>query len=83
MEIFELLETLEDIIERSRNVPFSSKGLVDKEEMLVMESEYYMESDKIHIFPFISYTLSGEPIVEFYIWDCMLYPKVCKRFVIC
>ena len=33
MEIFELLETLEDIIEKSRNVPFSSKGIVDKEEI--------------------------------------------------
>ena len=34
MEIFELLESLEDILERSRNVPFSSKGIVDKDEML-------------------------------------------------
>ena len=34
MEIFTLLETLEDILERSRNVPFSTKGIVDKEEIL-------------------------------------------------
>lgn len=34
MEIFTLLETLEDIIENSRNVPFSAKGIVDKEELL-------------------------------------------------
>ena len=39
MEIFELLENLEDIIERSRNVPFSSKGIVDKEEMLDLIKE--------------------------------------------
>ena len=39
MEIFELLETLEDIIEKSRNVPFSSKGIVDKEEMLDLIKE--------------------------------------------
>ena len=34
MEIFTLLETLEDILEKSRNVPFSSKCIVDKEEVL-------------------------------------------------
>ena len=34
MEIFELLESLEDILERSRNLPFSSKGVVDKDEIL-------------------------------------------------
>ncbi len=39
MEIFELLETLEDIIEKSRNVPFSSKGIIDKEEMLDLIKE--------------------------------------------
>ena len=33
MEIFTLLETLEDLLENSRSLPFSSKGLVDKEEM--------------------------------------------------
>ena len=30
MEIFTLLETLEDIMEKSRNVPFSNKCIVDK-----------------------------------------------------
>ena len=39
MEIFTLLETLEDILENSRNVPFSSKGIVDKEEMLDLIKE--------------------------------------------
>ena len=34
MEIFTLLETLEEILENSRSVPFSNKGIVDKEEML-------------------------------------------------
>ena len=34
MEIFTLLETLEDLLERGRNVPFSAKIIVDKEEML-------------------------------------------------
>ena len=34
MEIFTLLETLEDILERSKTIPFTHKGLVDKTEML-------------------------------------------------
>ncbi len=34
MEIFTLLETLEDIMEKSRSVPFSNKCIVDKEEIL-------------------------------------------------
>ena len=34
MEIFTLLETLEDMLEKSRGVPFSSKCIVDKEEIL-------------------------------------------------
>ena len=34
MEIFTLLETLEDMLEKSRAVPFSSKCIVDKEEIL-------------------------------------------------
>ena len=34
MEIFTLLETLEDILERSKSVPFTEKAIVDKEEVL-------------------------------------------------
>ncbi len=34
MEIFTLLETLEDMLEKSRTVPFSGKCIVDKEEIL-------------------------------------------------
>ena len=34
MEIFTLLETLEDILEKSRAIPFSSKSIVEKDEML-------------------------------------------------
>ena len=39
MEIFELLETLEDIIEKSRNIPFSGKCIVNKEEILDIVKE--------------------------------------------
>lgn len=39
MEIFTYLEELEDILERSKTVPFSSKSVVDKEEILEIIKE--------------------------------------------
>lgn len=39
MEIFTLLETLEDIMERSKSLPFTEKGIVDKEEVLEIIKE--------------------------------------------
>ena len=39
MEIFTLLENIEDILEKSKGVPFSNKVLVDKEEVLEIISE--------------------------------------------
>ena len=34
MEIFTLLETLEDILEKSRTLPFTDKSIVEKEQIL-------------------------------------------------
>lgn len=39
MEIFTLLETLEDILERSKSIPFSGKSMVEKEELLEIIQE--------------------------------------------
>lgn len=39
MEIFTLLETLEDILERSKNLPFSAKVIVDRNEILDLIKE--------------------------------------------
>ncbi len=39
MEIFTLLEELEDILENSKTVPFSGKSVVDKEEILEIIKE--------------------------------------------
>ena len=39
MEIFTLLENIEDILEKSKGVPFSNKVLVDKEEILEIISK--------------------------------------------
>lgn len=39
MEIFTLLETLEDILERGKSVPFTTKTIVDKDELLEIIKE--------------------------------------------
>ena len=39
MEIFTLLETLEDILDNSRGIPFSQKSIVDKGEILEVIKE--------------------------------------------
>ena len=39
MEIFTLLETLEEMLENSKSIPFSNKGIIDKEEMLEIIKE--------------------------------------------
>ena len=39
MEIFTLLDTLEDLLENGRGLPFSAKVIVDKEEMLDLIKE--------------------------------------------
>lgn len=39
MEILSILETLEDLVEKSMSVPFSGKCLVDKEEILEIVKE--------------------------------------------
>lgn len=39
MEIFTILEVIEDMLEKSKGVPFSNKVLVDKEEILEQISE--------------------------------------------
>ena len=39
MEIFTILESIEDILEKSKGVPFSNKVIVDKEEILEQISD--------------------------------------------
>ena len=50
MEIFTLLENLEDILDNSRGLPFSQKSIVDKgeiiecgtpEELMALKGKYY------------------------------------------
>lgn len=62
---------------------YTSYPLVDEMDMMFMETEHFSESDKVHIFPYVSCTDNGHPYVELYVWDCMLYPSVFKRYLIC
>ena len=39
MEIFNLLETIEDMLENSKTLPFTSKAVLDKDELLVIIKE--------------------------------------------
>ena len=39
MEIFTLLETLEDILEKSKKLPFTERSVIDKEEFLEIIKE--------------------------------------------
>ena len=43
MEIFTLLETLEDILEESKGVPFSNKAIVDRDEILDIIKEIVLK----------------------------------------
>ena len=45
MEIFTLLETLEDMLEKSRTVPFSGKCITDKEEILAKQIINFIKNE--------------------------------------
>ena len=46
MEIFTLLETLEDLLETSRGVPFSTKVIINKEDVLDLIKEIRLKYAK-------------------------------------
>lgn len=56
---------------------------IDDLEMMSMENSFILESDKVYISPYVSHLKQGIPFVEVYVWDYMLYPAMCKRFIIC
>ena len=45
MEIFTLLETLEDILEKSKTVPFTDKSIVSKNEILDIIKEIRLKKN--------------------------------------
>ena len=60
MEIFTLLDELEDILDRSRNLPFSAKTVVNKEEILDLLKEIFksfcFKQEHIEVLKFSSVT---------------------------
>ena len=47
MEIFTLLETIEDMLENSKEVPFTHKAIIDKEEVLDIIKEIRLKQAKV------------------------------------
>ena len=48
-----------------------------------MEADYSEDTSVVHIYPFVRIPDDREPFMDFYIWDCMLYPESYARYVIC
>ncbi len=65
------------------DLKYSEFPEIDDWEMIAMENSFILESDKVYIFPYVSHLNQGIPFVEVYVWDYILYPAMCKRFVIC
>ena len=57
--------------------------LADEEEFIVMEDDFLHDEERVHIDIYLSRNTAGRDYVDVYVWDCMLYPKAYKRFVIC
>lgn len=62
---------------------YSEFPRVDDWKMISMENSFVSESDKVNIFLYVSHLNKDIPFVDMYVWDYMLYPVICKRFVIC
>lgn len=54
---------------------------VSEDDFAMMETVFYSQGDRVYIFPYV--VEAEEPYILVYIWDCMLYPEVYKRFIIC
>ena len=55
MEIFTLLETIENLLENSKRLPFSNKNVVDKDEILnvvreIKKENILLKNQKIELF---------------------------------
>lgn len=55
---------------------------IDDITFMGMESDFINESSKFHLHAF--YRLDSEKrwYIDMYIWDCMLYPDICRRIII-
>ena len=56
---------------------------VSEDVFYMMEQGFYDDTSVAHLFPFVAVNGLGEPYIDIYIWDVMLYPCTYRRFVIC
>ena len=56
---------------------------VSEDVFYIMEQGFYDDTSVAHLFPFVAVNGLGEPYIDIYIWDVMLYPCTYRRFIIC
>lgn len=74
------LKDFERILFRCSEEDVSKYPQASQEEILQMESDFINNSDSICIYPFVRKPEGGNPYVEIYIWDIMLFPNIYERF---
>lgn len=55
---------------------------VDEITFMGMESDFINESSKFHLHVFYRMDSENQRYIDLYIWDCMLYPDICRRIII-
>lgn len=55
---------------------------VSKDVFCMMEQGFYDDTSVAHLFPFVTVNGTGEPYIDIYIWNVMLYPSIYRRFII-
>ena len=57
--------------------------LVSDEDRHYMETDFYEDTSCVHLYPYVRKNAAGTPFIDVYVWDQMLYPEMCRRFIIC
>ena len=55
---------------------------VSPEEFMVMEQAFCEDTSQVYLYPFVRQTETGRAYVDLYVWDYLLYPDRCRRYVI-
>lgn len=55
---------------------------IDDFTFMGMESDYISESSKFHLHVFYRMDSENQWYIDMYVWDCMLYPEICRRIII-
>ena len=57
--------------------------LVSDEDRHYMETDFFADTSCVHLYPYVRKNAAGTPFIDVYVWDQMLYPEMCRRFIIC